>query len=80
MTGLFLQKSQTELQTFFFSSDPDHPSSGSLQVSARDFGYEIDEQELAEALMDAPLSSSPLCNTNEVELHDFESVYQWFLA
>jgi hypothetical protein len=66
---------------FLVSAPPqDNPPPSPLQVSARDFGYVIDEQELAEALEGPLPSSSPSLNPPQVEADDFESLYSWFLT
>lgn len=80
MTDLTLTRPKFEIQYFHFSLAADDPTQSPLQVTAQDFGYEIDEQELAEELI-APLPISfPLPAAPEVAPDDFERIYRWFLA
>ena len=75
-----LLKTLPEIHYFFFSPSNSSPFLGPLQVPARDFGYEIDEQNLAEELL-APLSISfPDPNHPDVDPDDFETVYRWYLS
>jgi hypothetical protein len=80
MTDLTLTRPKYKIQYFVISPSDDDTSPRPLQVSARDFGYEIDEQELAEELV-APLPISfQIPTPPEVDPHDFERIYRWFLA
>ena len=80
MIDLTLTRSITKIQYFIISPDDGDPTPRPLQVSAKDFGYEIDEQELAEELI-APLPISfPLPTPPDVDPDDFERIYRWFLA
>lgn len=72
MTDRMLTKSKYEIQYFVFSPDDDNPTPRPLQISAKDFGYEIDELEL-------PISF-PTPDPSEVDPDNFEIIYQWFLA
>lgn len=80
MMDLILTKPRCEIQYFVFIPEDDNSIPRPLQVSARDFGYEIDEQEVAEELI-APLPISfQIPKTPDVDADDFEKIYQWFLA
>jgi hypothetical protein len=79
MTDLTLTRPKFEIQYFVVPTDDD-PIPGPLQVSAKDFGYEIDEQELAEELAAPLLLSFPIPAPPDVDPHDFERIYRWFLA
>lgn len=80
MTDLLLTKPKYEIQYFVFSPDDDNPTPRSVQVSAKDFGYQIDEQELAEEYIALLPTSFPAPNSPDVDPDDFERVYRWFLA
>lgn len=80
MTDLMVARPKYAIQYFVISPQDNDLTPGPLQVSARDFGYEIDEQELAEELI-APLPISfPLPTPADVDPDDFERIYRWFLA
>lgn len=80
MTDQILTRSRYEIQFFIVSPDDGDPAQRPLQASARDFGYEIDEQELAEELI-APLPTGILIPTlPDVDPDDFESIYRCFLS
>jgi hypothetical protein len=58
----------------------DQPSVIQLQASPHDFGYEIDEEELAGELP-APVPSHPVTREiPEIDPLEFEAIYLWFLT
>jgi hypothetical protein len=60
----------------FLVALPEQP----IYASSRDYGFDFDEEELARELL-APLPESLIAQTNyEVEAHEFESCYLWFLS
>ena len=80
MTNLMLTKPKYAIQYFVLPPDIEAPTPQPLQFSAKDLGYEIDEQELAEELS-APLPTSfSFPNPPVVAPDDFERAYQWFLS
>jgi hypothetical protein len=74
MTDLMLRSPKYEIQYFIVSCDEEDPTPRPLQVSAKDFGYEIDEQELAEELIAPLLISFPIPQPPDVDPDDFERV------
>ncbi len=52
----------------------------SLQVSAQDLSYEINETELAEELDVQKRSSSSGQATPQVGTDEFEAIYTWFIS
>jgi hypothetical protein len=80
MTNQTLTRTRYEFPFFIVFPDDGNPAQRPLQASARDFGYEIDEHELAEELI-APLPTGLLIPTlPDVDPDDFEGIYRCFLS
>lgn len=80
MTDLLLTINEHEIQYLVCSPEDDDPTLRPWQLSAKDFGYEIDEQELAEELITPVPIGFAKHNPAEVDAQEFESVYKFFLA
>jgi hypothetical protein len=57
----------------------DFLSSQSVFVSPRDYGFDIDEDEIASGLL-ASLPIPSKAAPDDVAMDEFETVYQWFIA
>lgn len=80
MIDLMPRKPQYDIRSFTLISWQDHPIQDPLRVCARDFGYEIDDDELAEEYPLAPTSGFSIPNLPAVDPDDFERIFQCFLS
>ena len=80
MTDQILTKPNYTIQYFAISAQDNYPNPRPLKVTAGDFGYEIDEQELADELLAPFPDRIPKSAPPEIAPEDFEETYHWYLA